>query len=115
MNHRFFMKIIQLGGLFFLLAACEKKIDTEKEISPLAKKGKAIYLSNCIACHNPDPTISGSIGPAIAKSSYELIEARVLHRTYPPGYKPQRDSQTMPDFPQLKADIPSLHAYLNSL
>ncbi len=104
-----------IGGVFLLpLFSCQKSGAPEAPLSALANQGKAVYLSNCIVCHNPDPRLDGSIGPAVAFSSLELLEARILHRTYPPGYKPKRPTEQMPDFPQLKNDIPALHAYLNS-
>ena len=104
-----------IGGVLLLpLFSCQKSGAPQTELSPLASQGKAVYLSNCIACHNPDPRLDGSIGPSVADSSLELLEARILHRTYPPGYKPKRPTEQMPDFPQLKNDIPALHAYLNS-
>lgn len=99
----------------FLLPGCNKSAQVaEAPLSDLAKKGKGTFLANCIACHNPDPRLPGSIGPDIAGSSLELLQARVLTRSYPPGYTPKRKSAQMPDFPQLAADIPALHAYLNS-
>ncbi len=86
------------------------------ELTPiqLAERGKAIYLSNCISCHNVQPSKSGTVGPAIAGSSLELLEARILRAEYPAGYKPQRETAQMPALPQLKKEIPALHAYLNS-
>jgi hypothetical protein len=36
----------------------------------------------------------------------------VLRGTYPPGYEPQRASQTMPQFPHLEEFIDDLAAYL---
>jgi mono/diheme cytochrome c family protein len=99
----------------FILTGCQKNESTKASaLTPLESRGKAVYLTNCIACHNPDPRIDGSIGPAVAFSSLALLEARVLTRSYPPGYTPKRKSEMMPDFPQLKDDIPGLHAYLNS-
>ena len=109
---------LKLGALFVALLSlqsCQKNAEQPSApLSDLAKRGKATYLANCIACHNPDPTIAGSIGPDIAGSSLELLEARILRREYPAGYTPKRKSDQMPDFPQLKDDIPALHAYLNS-
>ena len=32
----------------------------------------------------------GSVGPAVAGASRELIEAKVLRGEYPPGYTPKR-------------------------
>lgn len=96
------------------LFSCQKNEDQNKLLSPLESKGKAVFMSNCIACHNPNPTLDGSIGPAIAHSSIELLESRVLTQSYPVGYKPKRDSGAMPAFPHLKSELPALHAYLNS-
>jgi mono/diheme cytochrome c family protein len=76
-------------------------------------RGRRIYMTVCITCHNPDPSKDGPIGPAIKGSSRELIEARVLHQSYPPGYTPKRKTALMPKQPQLAKDIPDLAAYLN--
>ena len=113
------MKKNLLGGLMVLLLltlniSCDKKTDVEAPLSPLASNGRATYLSNCIACHNPDPRQAGSVGPDIAFSSLELIEARVTKAQYPTGYKPKRESHMMPPFPQLAKEVPAIHAYLNS-
>jgi hypothetical protein len=72
-------------------------------------------MTNCIACHNADPTKDGNIGPAIAGSSRELVEARVMRAQYPPGYTPKRTTQLMPAQPFLEGLVPSLAAYLASL
>jgi mono/diheme cytochrome c family protein len=69
-------------------------------------------VANCVACHNNDPSKEGPIGPAIKGSSQELIEARVLSTSYPPGYKPKRPTQVMPQFPFLKDEVRFLSAYL---
>ena len=79
------------------------------------EKGKLVYAANCTACHNADPTKDGTIGPAIAGSSLELVRARVMKAEYPPGYTPKRDSHLMPAQPFLSADVPDLAAYLGSL
>ena len=44
----------------------------------------------------------------------ELLEARVVRGEYPPGYEPKRKSKAMVPLPQVKADIPALHAFLNA-
>jgi mono/diheme cytochrome c family protein len=82
------------------------------EPTSLVEQGRRAYLANCIACHNPDPAREGTLGPAIACSSRELIEARVLRAQYPPGYSPKRDSKLMPAQPFLQADVPALAAFL---
>ena len=97
------------------LSACTKKAASVAELaSPaaLAERGRQIYKLNCIACHNPNPAVDGVLGPAVAGASLELLSARVLHGKYPEGYKPKRDTKTMPAFPQLEAELPALHAYL---
>lgn len=80
----------------------------------LAKRGRSVYMSNCIACHNPDPSQDGALGPAVTGSSQELIEARVIRAEYPPGYTPKRDSRAMIPLPHLQNDIEALTAFLNS-
>jgi mono/diheme cytochrome c family protein len=77
------------------------------------QRGRAIYVANCVACHNNDPSKDGPIGPAIKGSPPELVESRVLRTDYPPGYKPKRTTQVMPIFPYLKSEIPYLVAYLS--
>jgi mono/diheme cytochrome c family protein len=108
-----FLVLVGAISSLSLISSCNKGAP-KKELTPLEARGKGVFVSNCIVCHNPNPTIDGSIGPAIANSSLELITHRVLTRDYPPGYKPKRNSEAMPDFPQLKDDVPALHAYLNS-
>jgi mono/diheme cytochrome c family protein len=77
--------------------------------------GRRAYAANCTACHNPDPTKVGAVGPAIAGSPPDLVRARVLRAEYPPGYKPQRDTHLMPAQPALAEQVASLAAYLGSL
>jgi len=81
----------------------------------LIEAGRAAYNANCIACHNMDPRQDGAIGPAVAGSSLELIEARVLRAEYPPGYVPKRNTRVMIALPHLKPRLPELAAYLGSL
>lgn len=115
MNLKLFIKnFILVGVLSLPLISCQKETASKAPLSKIASRGKGIYLSNCIVCHNPNPTMDGSIGPALVGSSLELLEAKLVHQTYPAGYKPKRTSGSMPEFSQLKADIPALHAYLES-
>jgi len=67
---------------------------------------------NCTQCHNPDPTKAGTQGPDIAGSSRELIADRLLHLSYPPGYKPKRTTHAMKPMPELASKIDDLTAYL---
>ena len=112
------MKSSTTIGLIFLCAlsisGCSKKSDNSSNSSkdPNWERGRVVYLANCVACHNSDPSKDGPIGPAIKGSPKELIEARVLSANYPPNYKPKRNTKVMPQFPFLKAEISYLAAYL---
>jgi mono/diheme cytochrome c family protein len=77
-----------------------------------ADKGKQVWLGQCVACHNPDPTKDGPLGPSVKGASRELLDARVVKGTYPPGYTPKRPSKVMPARPDLASSIPDLAAYL---
>jgi len=99
-----------------MLGGCANDSD---QASPDAKdpnwqRGRAVFIANCVACHNNDPSKDGAIGPAIKGSSRELIEARVLRNSYPTDYKPKRPTKVMPQFPYLEPEIPYLAAYLRS-
>jgi mono/diheme cytochrome c family protein len=77
-----------------------------------AAKGRIVYMTNCVVCHNPDPNLPGSQGPPIAGSSKELIEDRVLYLKYPPGYTPKRTTHAMRALPQLANQIDNLYEFL---
>ena len=106
------MKLFLIALCAFAVAACSKDDSSKSAKNPDPKRGRAVYLANCVACHNSDPSRDGPIGPATKGSSKELLEARVLTTSYPPGYKPKRPTQVMPQFPFLKNEIPHLAAYL---
>lgn len=105
--------------LIFLLAlisgACEKDSDQPVKAArlPDAVRGKRVYMGTCIQCHNSDPSKDGPVAPAVKGASEALIEARILHRAYPPGYTPKRKTTTMPAFPYLKSAIADLAAFLS--
>ena len=77
-----------------------------------AEKGRIVYMTNCVVCHNPDPNLPGSQGPSIAGSSEELVADRVLYLKYPPGYTPKRTTHAMRALPQLANRIDDLTAFL---
>ena len=98
-----------------LCAACSSGVD-DRQLSELARKGEHVYQNICIACHNGDPNLDGSLGPANAGASAELLEAKIVRGEYPPGYTPKRpDSHAMPRFAHLADDIPALAAYLGEV
>jgi mono/diheme cytochrome c family protein len=81
----------------------------------LIAAGRSTFNANCIACHAINPRIDGALGPAVAGASLELLEARVILGEYPEGYAPRRDTRVMVPMPHLKAKLPELAAYLQSL
>lgn len=102
--------------VFLIFSACTKdsKPPAKTAEGGDARRGRGIYLANCAACHNIDPSKDGPVGPAIKGASRALIEARVLRASYPPGYTPKRKTSTMPAQPYLKSAIPDLAAFLGS-
>jgi mono/diheme cytochrome c family protein len=100
---------LALGALALVIAAggCKSKPMTPVE------KGRLVYVTHCLICHNSDPNLAGTQGPPIAGSSRELITDRVLHLAYPPGYTPKRKTHAMRTFPHITpAQIDALAAYL---
>ena len=89
-----------------LVGACAQ------EGNDAAGRGKQVYLAECTACHNSNPAKDGPVGPAIKGSSRELLEARILRASYPPGYTPKRPTSLMPPQPKIAAKIPDLAAFL---
>lgn len=81
-------------------------------LSEAGHRGQHVYLNVCIVCHHGDPNRDGTLGPAIAGSSLELVRAKVLHREYPPGYEPQRTTFLMPAYPFVEEKLPDVVAYL---
>jgi mono/diheme cytochrome c family protein len=78
------------------------------------ERGRAIYLSRCVICHNQNPKLAGIKGPPIAGSSRELVEGRVLRLQYPPGYTPKRKTHAMKAMPELAHSVDDLAAFLQS-
>jgi len=101
------------GAVLILLPFLFSCAKEESNLSPLQERGRLVYNTNCISCHNTDPSKPGSIGPEVAGSSLELLQARALHQTYPKHYKPKRETRLMPALPFVEKDLPALHAYLN--
>jgi mono/diheme cytochrome c family protein len=86
--------------------------EPEGRAPALAERGRRVYMSNCIACHSPDPAEAGAIGPPLAGATEELLRAKVLRNEYPAGYQPQRTSQAMIPLPHLESEIAALAAFL---
>jgi mono/diheme cytochrome c family protein len=95
--------------------APEKPVEDTRSQEELVEAGRGVYMGNCIACHNPDATVDGALGPAVAGASLELIEARVMRSEYPEGYTPKRDTKVMVALPHLAPKLKELTVYLDSL
>ncbi len=108
------MRVLSSAVALLILASLSSAVSGCSRSEPLtaAERGKQVYLSNCILCHNPDPRQPGSQGPAIAGSSRELVEARVVHAAYPPGYTPKRTTKAMIALPHLASKVDDLTAFL---
>jgi mono/diheme cytochrome c family protein len=85
---------------------------SDSGLSPVAERGRQTYLAHCVACHNTDPSQPGPVGPPIKGSSRELLEAKVVSGTYPPGYTPKRPTTVMVPIPAVAPEIASLAEYL---
>lgn len=88
-------------------------VKVEMTVEQKQERGKLIYQTNCIACHNPDPKQVGTVGPAIWGASRELLAAKVLKGDYPDGYKKQRETRIMPQLPHLEKELEAVSIYLN--
>lgn len=91
--------------------ACNKRDPNE---DPKIRTGRVLYQASCSACHNRNPGVDGALGPSVKGSSLELLKARVLHGTYPPGYTPKRDTKVMVKLPLTEPDVEAIHAFLNA-
>ncbi len=102
-------------SLALWLAALACSSEQAPEQDPAIARGLRTYQNVCIACHNADPAQEGTLGPAIAGASEELLRAKVLRGEYPPGHRPKWPaSAAMPQFAYLEERIPDLVAYLAS-
>ena len=104
----------RLGPALIAIVAMACSGESEDSGDPAAARGEKIYRNICVVCHNPNPNQSGPLGPAIAGSSRELLEARLLRGEYPAGYTPQRNTQQMPRFEFLEPNLDDIAAFLAS-
>ena len=102
-------RVLVVVPLAAVLVGCSNQ---GSSLSPEAERGRQVYVAQCTACHAADPAQNGPLGPAVKGSSRELLEARVLHGTYPPGYTPKRTSAIMQPLPHLAGSLDDLAAFL---
>lgn len=65
------------------------------------RRGRAIYNSRCIMCHNANPDLPGNVGPKLRGVSQELLDDRLTN-----------GKGAMPAMPHLKRFVPGLREYL---
>ncbi|MBL7664381.1 MAG: cytochrome c [Bacteriovoracaceae bacterium] len=84
----------------------------------LIERGRRVYLSNCISCHNKDPNKKGSLGPEMVDAPLEIMMAKVMTGRYPEvlpaGFIPKRKTKSMRPLKKLEKDIPAIHAWVQS-
>jgi len=102
----------RLGASALALALASTLPGCADTSSGEAARGRRVYLAQCVQCHAPDPTQAGALGPPLKGSSRELLEAKLLHGTYPPGYRPKRPTAVMPLQPQMASETGALAAFL---
>ncbi|MBI2608004.1 MAG: cytochrome c [Deltaproteobacteria bacterium] len=100
------------------MISCTKKKEFSLQNNELITKGKVIYNSHCVVCHNMNPKISGVLGPELVGSHFELLKLKVTQNQYPESYTPKRQTQLMTLTNPMKVmtdeDLHALEAYLNS-
>lgn len=134
-------------GSLFLFSSCQKEVHVEEsheakvipkptlgdknkevvaevgpaseKLSPELERGKLLYKTNCLQCHNKDPNIKGAVGPEIIDAPLEVMTSKVMTSHYPnplpPGFVPKRKSHAMRAIPKLKDEIPLIWAYVQSV
>jgi mono/diheme cytochrome c family protein len=109
---RQFVGILVMAIAILSAGACSKPGPQTAESKAVAT-GRKLYAANCASCHNPtNPTLPGSVGPPIAGASADLVAARVVNQSYPPGYRPKRNTHLMKKMPWLAPNIDDLAAFL---
>ena len=103
-----------LGLALIAIVAVACSGESGESVDPAVARGEKIYRNICVVCHNADPTQPGSVGPANAGASRELLEAKLLRGEYPTGYTPQRNTQQMPRFEFLEPNLDDIEAFLAS-
>lgn len=108
---------MRAGSLLLLLMGLLVAFGTgcpPRDEPPEVTRGRAAYGGTCTSCHNLNPALDGSIGPAIKGSSRALVEAKLLRGEYPSGYTPKRDTKVMPPMPAMAGSVDDIVAFLNA-
>lgn len=83
------------------------------------ERGAKVYKINCVKCHNADPNIKGNIGPEQVDAPFAVVVAKIMTGKYPDplpqGFVPKRKTRAMTPLKRLQADIPYIHAWIQSV
>ena len=83
------------------------------------QRGAKVYKANCVRCHNADPNMKGSLGPEQIDAPFEVVVSKIMTGKYPEslpaGFTPKRKTRAMTPLKNLKADIPYIHAWIQSV
>lgn len=105
-----------LSSLLFSTLTIAQTVPTD---AATLAKGKRIWTSTCVQCHNKDPNVKGSIGPEVVDAPLEVMLHKVQTGKYPdklpPGFVPKRKSKAMRALPQHVKDVPAIWAYVQSV
>lgn len=108
------MKFLILGTLLGSLFISTALADQAR-----INRGRQLYLSNCISCHNKDPNLKGPIGPEMIDAPLEVMTSKVMTGAYPAklplGFVPKRKSKLMRKIPKLEKEIPLIYEYVQSV
>jgi mono/diheme cytochrome c family protein len=106
-----------IAPLFFIL--CLLAMNSLRAEDELLKRGRRLYISNCISCHNKDPNIKGAIGPELMDAPIEVMTSKIMTGGYPnplpKGFTPKRKTKAMRKMPKLEKDIPAIYAWIQSM
>jgi mono/diheme cytochrome c family protein len=125
--HEAILVTLLVTGLYAFIKYCESNIryysnyftfekvtqNVELKLSSQAGVGEKVFKANCAVCHGAKG--QGASGPQNNDASLELLKAKVLTGSYPPGYKPKRTTRIMPRFPHLKDKIEAIHQYFQEV
>jgi len=107
--------IVLLGALYSAYLCPVEASPSQAELD----KGRRVYFSNCISCHNKDPNLKGAVGPEIKNVPYEVLESKILTGKYPEklpaGFVPKRKTKLMKPIPKIKNDLKVLHQWIEAM
>ena len=67
----------------------------------LWNRGRVMYTTRCTSCHNSNPDLQGSVGPALRGVTEDLLTDRIMN-----------GKGAMPAQPRMKRFIPAIREYL---